>query len=73
MPPDLIADLGAALREFRPWSADNQFSVEIDPTEVDRARIDALVEIGMTRASIGVQDFDPKVQESIGPRTGDST
>lgn len=66
LPPELIAELGAALQEFRPWSSDNQFSVEIDPTEVDRARIDALMEVGMTRASIGVQDFDPMVQDSIG-------
>jgi oxygen-independent coproporphyrinogen-3 oxidase len=42
------------------------FSVEIDPTMVDRAKIEALAEEGMTRASIGIQDFDPKVQEAIG-------
>ncbi|RYG92688.1 oxygen-independent coproporphyrinogen III oxidase [Loktanella sp. IMCC34160] len=66
LPPDLIRDLGAALKTYRPWADDIQFSVEIDPTEVDQARIDALAEVGMTRASIGVQDFDPKVQDAIG-------
>ena len=66
LPPYMIRELGAAVRAFRPLAEDLQFSVEIDPTEVDQARIDALAEIGMTRASIGVQDFDPIVQQSIG-------
>jgi oxygen-independent coproporphyrinogen-3 oxidase len=38
----------------------------IDPTMVDRAKIDALAAEGMTRASIGIQDFDPEVQQAIG-------
>ena len=64
--PQMIADLGDTLRGFRPWANDLQFSVEIDPTEVDQDRLAALTDAGMTRASIGVQDFDPKVQEAIG-------
>lgn len=66
LPPHMIRSLGKALRAFRPLADDLQFSVEIDPTEVDQARIDALADIGMTRASIGVQDFDPVVQDAIG-------
>ncbi|NIY73209.1 oxygen-independent coproporphyrinogen III oxidase [Marivivens donghaensis] len=66
LPPDLIAELGAELRAFRPLAEDLEFSVEIDPTEVDQARIDALRDAGMTRASIGVQDFDESVQNAIG-------
>lgn len=66
LPPDMIAQLGTALEGWRARSHDFEMSAEIDPTEVDAARIDALRAIGMTRASIGVQDFDPVVQESIG-------
>ena len=66
LPPHMLRSLGESLRGFRTEAEDLQFSVEIDPTEVDQARIDALMDIGMTRASIGVQDFDPEVQESIG-------
>ncbi|WP_084861760.1 oxygen-independent coproporphyrinogen III oxidase [Salibaculum halophilum] len=66
LPPNMIRDLGRDIAAFRPRAEDCQFSVEIDPTEVDRPRIEALGEIGMTRASIGVQDFDPVVQECIG-------
>ena len=47
---------------FRP---DAEISVEIEPNDMDEARFDALAEIGMTRASLGVQDFDPKVQTAI--------
>lgn len=64
--PQMIRELGAALTEFRPLARDLQFSVEIDPTEVDAPRIEALIDAGMTRASIGVQDFDPVVQDAIG-------
>ena len=64
--PELIEQLGSIVNTFRPKDDDLEFSVEIDPTEVDQARIDALRKIGMTRASIGVQDFDPLVQNSIG-------
>lgn len=66
LPPHMITELGQAIADFRPWAKDAQFSVEIDPTEVDQDRIDALQAIGMTRASIGVQDFDPMVQDAIG-------
>ncbi len=43
-----------------------EFSVEIDPGEVDEARLDALAAAGMNRASIGIQDFDPEIQKVIG-------
>ncbi|WP_375255780.1 oxygen-independent coproporphyrinogen III oxidase [Yoonia sp.] len=66
LPPDMIRTLAQAVKEvFAP--ADNfRFSVEIDPTLVDDAKIDALAEVGMTRASIGIQDFAKDVQEAIG-------
>jgi oxygen-independent coproporphyrinogen-3 oxidase len=53
------------LRHFR-LLPDAEVSVEIDPCEVDIARLDALVDLGLNRASIGVQDFDPRVQAAIG-------
>ena len=42
-----------------------EFSVEIDPRGLDVERVRAMAEAGVTRASIGVQDFDPKVQSAI--------
>ena len=66
LPPPLIHRLAQAVRAVIPPTEDHEFSVEIDPTMVDRAKIAALAAEGMNRASIGIQDFDPKVQEAIG-------
>ncbi|MDO5657425.1 MAG: oxygen-independent coproporphyrinogen III oxidase [Paracoccus sp. (in: a-proteobacteria)] len=64
--PDLMRQLAAAVFEAFPLAPGAEFSVEIDPNEIDEARMDALAEAGLTRASIGVQDFDPEIQKTIG-------
>ena len=64
--PEMIADLAAAIFDMAPLGSGAQFSVEIDPTEIDGPRLDALAAAGLNRASIGVQDFDPMIQEVIG-------
>jgi len=64
--PQMITELSAAVFDMAPLADGAQFSVEIDPTEVDGARLDALAAAGLNRASIGVQDFDPMIQEVIG-------
>ncbi|NIZ14148.1 oxygen-independent coproporphyrinogen III oxidase [Phaeobacter sp. HF9A] len=64
--PDLITELAEAVFAVTPMAPRGEFSVEIDPNEFDDARLDALAAAGMNRASIGVQDFDPKIQETIG-------
>ena len=66
LPPAAVTDLAQVIRDLAPMAPDYEFSVEIDPDEVDAARLDALVAAGMTRASIGVQDFDPMIQATIG-------
>ncbi|MEM1361354.1 MAG: oxygen-independent coproporphyrinogen III oxidase, partial [Pseudomonadota bacterium] len=64
--PEMIFDLAEAQSQLGPLLPDGEFSVEIDPNEIDDARLDALVEVGLTRASIGVQDFNPEIQRQIG-------
>jgi len=64
--PQMIADLAGAIFDIAPLAPGAQFSVEIDPTEIDGPRLDALAAAGLNRASIGVQDFDPMIQEVIG-------
>ncbi|MGR3322190.1 MAG: oxygen-independent coproporphyrinogen III oxidase [Pseudooceanicola sp.] len=66
LPPELIHRLARAVKAVIPHTDDWEFSVEIDPTMVDRAKIAALAGEGMNRTSLGIQDFDPKVQEAIG-------
>ncbi|MEX0327586.1 MAG: oxygen-independent coproporphyrinogen III oxidase [Ruegeria sp.] len=64
--PQLMRDLATRIFETVPLGCDAEFSVEIDPNEVDEARLDVLAEAGMNRASIGVQDFDSDIQKTIG-------
>jgi oxygen-independent coproporphyrinogen-3 oxidase len=66
MSPEQITQLAGTLKQKIPFTDDVEFSVEIDPTLVDQTKINALVAAGMTRASIGVQDFAFKVQSAIG-------
>lgn len=42
-----------------------EYSIEIDPREADANTIKLLRELGFNRMSLGVQDFDPKVQKAV--------
>lgn len=66
LPVAQMRDLAATIFDVVPLGVGAEFSVEIDPNEIDDARLDALAETGMNRASIGVQDFDPEIQKTIG-------
>lgn len=68
--PGLIRDLAEATFDVAPLAPGGEFSVEIDPNEIDAPRLDALAAAGMNRASIGVQDFDPEIQKTIGREQG---
>ena len=63
--PDEIRKLGGIIRKHFKFSDDIEAGVEIDPRRLTREHIVALREIGFNRASLGVQDFDPQVQEAI--------
>jgi oxygen-independent coproporphyrinogen-3 oxidase len=43
-----------------------EIAVEIDPRSFDQAMAGALARLGVTRASLGVQDFAPEVQAAVG-------
>ncbi|MAW88409.1 MAG: oxygen-independent coproporphyrinogen III oxidase [Phyllobacteriaceae bacterium] len=62
---DDIRLLGETLRGHFAFSPDAEISVEMDPNDMTEDRFDAYAAIGMTRASLGVQDFDPAVQKAI--------
>jgi oxygen-independent coproporphyrinogen III oxidase len=66
LPADLMRDLAKSIFDAVPMGKGAEFSVEIDPNEIDADRLDALAAAGMNRASIGVQDFDPEIQKAIG-------
>jgi len=63
--PDEIRRLGEIIHKHFTFSPDIEASVEVDPRRLTRDHLVALREIGFNRASMGVQDFNPKVQEAI--------
>ena len=62
-----LAELMESLsRHFHFSSSKNRdFSIELDPRCVNAGDIEALAFMGFNRASLGVQDFDPAVQEAV--------
>ena len=42
-----------------------EYSIEIDPRSVDRNTLPRLAELGFNRLSLGIQDFDPQVQQAV--------
>ncbi len=63
--PDEIRRLGEIIHKHFTFSPDIEASVEVDPRRLTREHMVALREIGFNRASMGVQDFNPKVQEAV--------
>ncbi|WP_417742221.1 oxygen-independent coproporphyrinogen III oxidase [Salipiger sp.] len=68
--PDLMRALIDKVHEVADFADNAEFSVEIDPNELDGERLDVLAAGGMNRASIGVQDFDEEIQQTIGRPQG---
>jgi oxygen-independent coproporphyrinogen-3 oxidase len=50
---------------------DAELAVEIDPAITTVAQVELLAELGFNRISMGVQDFDQKVQETVGRIQGE--
>ncbi|MFT4247492.1 MAG: oxygen-independent coproporphyrinogen III oxidase [Pseudomonas sp.] len=65
--PALIGKLVRGLGEhFRfDTSSSRDFSIELDPRHVTGEDIEALAMAGFNRTSLGIQDFDPDVQQAI--------
>lgn len=63
--PYELRRLAEALHRIFAIAPDAEFAVEIDPRNIDEPRARALAEIGVNRASLGVQDFDPAVQLAV--------
>ena len=60
-----MRDLMAATRRHFKLLDEGEYSIEVDPRKVDRATVELLAELGFNRMSVGVQDFDPAVQEAV--------
>jgi oxygen-independent coproporphyrinogen-3 oxidase len=60
---DLMAHLHRRF-QFAP-DAEGEYSIEVDPRTVDRARVHSLRRQGFNRISLGVQDYDDQVQRAV--------
>jgi len=65
--PDQLAEMVDVIgRHFRLGRGPGRdISIEIDPRHVGPADVHALARTGFNRVSLGVQDFDPAVQEAV--------
>jgi oxygen-independent coproporphyrinogen-3 oxidase len=61
---DLVRLVGAVCSHFA-LTEDAELGIELDPRDTTGEKIDVLGDVGFTRLSVGVQDFDPFVQETI--------
>ncbi len=55
-----------ALRHIAAIGADCEVAIEIDPRTLRGELVPALADAGVNRASLGVQDFDERVQRAVG-------
>jgi oxygen-independent coproporphyrinogen-3 oxidase len=63
--PSQIRRLGKSIHENFRFASDAELSVELDPRRLTKDHVDAFNEMGVNRASFGIQDFNPKVQEAV--------
>ena len=66
VPPNALARVMETVRRCFPPAADAELAMELDPRTtrpVETAAI--LADVGINRASLGVQSFDPRVQKAV--------
>ena len=63
--PQQIRRLGGIIRDNFEFKDDAEVGVELDPRELTFDHMKALQEMGFNRCSMGIQDFDPKVQQTV--------
>ncbi|MBM2840972.1 MAG: Coproporphyrinogen oxidase [Bacteroidetes bacterium] len=63
--PDQLLDIAEYIKGSFRIDPDVEMSVEIDPRELTQKHLGVLRHVGFNRLSIGIQDFDPKVQQAV--------
>jgi len=63
--PEEILDIASYLRGRFLVDPEAEMSVEIDPRELTQKHLGTLRHVGFNRMSMGVQDFNPQVQEAV--------
>lgn len=60
-----LAVLMSMLQHHFSLVAGGEYSIEVDPRTVNAARLQTIHGLGFNRLSLGVQDFDPLVQQAV--------
>ncbi|MBI5836072.1 MAG: oxygen-independent coproporphyrinogen III oxidase [Candidatus Eisenbacteria bacterium] len=63
--PDQMEKLHAVVREEFEFTPDAEIAIEVDPRVTTQEQVELLRRLGWNRISMGVQDFDPQVQEAV--------
>jgi oxygen-independent coproporphyrinogen-3 oxidase len=65
--PEQIRELMAVIRSNFSLRNDDdgEYSIEVDPRSANLDKLETLREVGFNRISLGVQDFDPRVQQAV--------
>jgi oxygen-independent coproporphyrinogen III oxidase len=63
--PEQLERLVDGLFSFAELPADAELGIEADPRVTTRAQLEVLARHGFKRLSLGIQDFDPKVQHGV--------
>lgn len=66
LPDDSLLMLMQELHSHFDVAVDAEIAIELDPTTLSAAKLETLARMGVTRASLGVQDFAEDVQKAIG-------
>ncbi len=63
--PAQMEDLFGHAHERFAFAREAEIGIEVDPRVTSRAHLESLRRLGFNRLSMGIQDFEPKVQETI--------
>jgi oxygen-independent coproporphyrinogen-3 oxidase len=63
--PAQMEELFLHTRERFSFAPDAEIGIEVDPRVTNSAHLETLRRLGFNRLSMGIQDFEPKVQETI--------
>jgi oxygen-independent coproporphyrinogen III oxidase len=63
--PEQMEDLFGHASERFTFATEAEIGIEIDPRVTNRAHLESLRRLGFNRLSMGIQDFQPQVQETI--------
>jgi putative oxygen-independent coproporphyrinogen III oxidase len=64
--PESVARVVAAVRAAFPGAAPREVTLEVNPSRVERARLPAFRDAGVTRVSVGAQSFDDETLKRLG-------